>query len=88
MGYGVTLLPEAAARWTAPDGQARTGLPTEIAARASLAAATAVTILAVALTLVAVLARMALNRRRLADWETDWLANGPRWTRRPNSDRE
>jgi hypothetical protein len=116
VGYGVALLPEAAARWTAPGGQIRTGLVTvpatakkgstvlvwtdpsgqlvaplprtEIVARSALAGGTAVTILAVILTLVAVLARRTLNRRRLADWEADWLANGPRWTRRPNSDRE
>ena len=116
VGYGVALLPEAAARWTAPDGQERTGLvtvpgtatkgstvlvwtdpsgqlvapllQTEIAARASLAAATAVAVLAVTLTLVSVMVRRALNRHRLADWEADWLATGPHWTSRPNSDRE
>jgi hypothetical protein len=116
VGYGVALLPEAAARWTAPDGQARTGLVTvpgtakvgstvlvwtdpsgqlvaplpraEIAARSTLAAATAVTILAVTLILVAVLVRRALNGHRLANWEADWLATGPHWTSRPNSDRE
>lgn len=34
------------------------------------------------LTLAGVLGRWALNRRRMADWDADWHATGPRWTTR------
>jgi hypothetical protein len=37
---------------------------------------------AIALTLCYVLCRMALDRRRLARWESAWAAVGPRWTSR------
>ena len=30
---------------------------------------------------LAALARWQLNRRRLADWESDWATTGPGWTR-------
>jgi hypothetical protein len=35
--------------------------------------------LALLLTLVGLLIRLALNRRRLADWETEWDTVEPRW---------
>jgi hypothetical protein len=35
-----------------------------------------------ALTLAGVLARRSLNKRRIAAWEADWHATGPRWTTR------
>jgi hypothetical protein len=37
--------------------------------------------LALALALLAYLIHLAVNRRRLAAWETDWAATGPRWSR-------
>lgn len=37
---------------------------------------------AVVLTLAGVLALWALNKRRMADWDADWHATGPRWTTR------
>jgi hypothetical protein len=38
-------------------------------------------VLAVALAIMLVLARRFLDRRRLAGWETAWLAVGPTWSR-------
>jgi len=37
--------------------------------------------LAVFLAALALLARLVLDRRRLAGWEADWLAVGPQWSR-------
>lgn len=56
--------------------------PTQLASRAQLAAAAAAGCLAVALIAAGWLARRSLNRRRLAAWDADWLANGPRWSPR------
>ena len=54
----------------------------QLTGRADLAAGVAVGCLAVVLITAAWLARRALDRRRLAGWDADWLANGPRWTPR------
>jgi hypothetical protein len=108
--YGTAFAPQADARWTAPDGQVRTGLvtvpadatkgstvpiwtdrsgqpvtplrPDQIQTQEVIAAVAAVTLLATLLLLAAWTARQALNRRRMADWDADWLATGPRWTSR------
>ena len=56
--------------------------PTQLAGRAQLAAGAAVGSLAAALIVVGWLVRRSLNRRRLAAWDADWLANGPRWSQR------
>ena len=48
--------------------------------RVLVAASLALTALACALTLAALIGRWRLNRRRLADWTTAWLAVEPRWT--------
>ena len=37
--------------------------------------------LALALALLAILTHLIMNRRRIAAWEADWAATGPRWTR-------
>jgi hypothetical protein len=37
--------------------------------------------LALALGLLALLIHLIVNRRRLAAWEADWAATGPRWSR-------
>lgn len=67
--------------WTGPSGNPVTPLqPGQIPEQGELAAAVAVAVLAVPLLLAAWTARRALNRRRLAAWEADWLATGPRWT--------
>jgi len=54
----------------------------QLSGRAELAAGVAVGCLAAVLITAAWLARRSLDRRRLAAWDADWLANGPRWTRR------
>ena len=56
--------------------------PTQLQGRAQLGAGAAVGSLAVALIVVGWLARSSLYRRRLAAWDADWLANGPRWSSR------
>ena len=48
----------------------------------ALAAGVAVGCLATLLITVAWLARRSLDRRRMAAWDADWLATGPRWTPR------
>ncbi len=54
----------------------------QVAGRVALAEGLAVLVLAVALIVAARLARWALDRRRLAGWDADWLATGPRWSPR------
>ena len=54
----------------------------ELAARAQLARELAVGALAVVLIMAGWLTRRALDRRRLAGWDAEWLANGPRWSPR------
>jgi hypothetical protein len=53
--------------------------------RAWVESDTLLAMLAVAVALAGLirLARRALDRRRLAGWETAWLAVGPRWSRHP-----
>ncbi len=50
--------------------------------RAKLAEGAVAGSLAVALAVVGWLARRSLDRRRLAAWDADWLAHGPRWSPR------
>ncbi len=54
----------------------------QAAGRAELSRALAVVALAVTLILVGWLGRWALDRHRLAAWDADWLATGPRWSQR------
>ncbi|MBV9094900.1 MAG: hypothetical protein JO132_13675 [Streptosporangiaceae bacterium] len=54
----------------------------QVAACADMAETAAVTGLAVAAIIVGWAARRALDRRRMAAWDADWLATGPRWTPR------
>ncbi len=54
--------------------------PPEIAERADLAGTVAVAALLVALIVAAALTRWGLDRRRLAAWDAEWLAMGPRWS--------
>jgi hypothetical protein len=54
----------------------------QVAGRAQLSEVLAVACLAVALIATGGLVRWALNRRRLAAWDADWLANGPHWSPR------
>jgi hypothetical protein len=54
----------------------------QVASRAGLSEVLAVAGLAVVLIVVGRLVHVVLNRRRLAAWDADWLANGPRWSPR------
>jgi len=70
--------------WTTADGQltahpmadSQVGQLTELGAAAGAAAA------ATALAVAGVLARWSLDKRRMAAWDEDWQATGPRWTTR------
>jgi len=70
--------------WTNQAGQL-TAPPldaSQVASRAQLSEVLAVAGLAVVLIAVGGLVHWALNRRRLAAWDADWLATGPRWSQR------
>ena len=54
----------------------------QVTGRAELARVRAVTALAVVLIFVGWAARWALDRRRLAAWDAEWLSAGPRWSSR------
>jgi hypothetical protein len=54
----------------------------QVASRAGLGEVLAVSGLAVALITIGGLVHWALVRRRLAAWDADWLATGPRWSPR------
>jgi hypothetical protein len=54
----------------------------QIAGRAHLSETLAVAVLAIMLITVGWLGRWTLDKRRLAAWDADWLATGPRWTSR------
>jgi nucleoside recognition membrane protein YjiH len=54
--------------------------PVQVTGQAIYVAAIAATATFSALLCVGVLARRALFRRRLAAWEAEWQAVGPRWT--------
>lgn len=84
------------ARWTAPDGQARTGwIPVsrsgsltgsplqrrQLQERMVLAETLTATVLGLMCFLVGGAGRFLLSRRRLADWDRAWRAVGPQWTR-------
>ncbi len=64
-------------------GQVQLPPPTAGQVRGRVISATAIALGAIAVVLAAAawLARLVLNRRRLAGWETAWLAVGPRWSR-------
>ena len=54
----------------------------QVTGRAAIARVLAVTALGVVLIIVGWTARWALDRRRLAAWEAEWLGSGPRWSPR------
>ena len=54
----------------------------QMTGRAQLAAGVAVGSLAAVLATAGWLVRRSLDRRRLSGWDTEWLANGPRWSPR------
>ena len=70
--------------WTTHDGRL-TSPPlnnSQVGSLTVLGGATGVAALALMLICAGLLARWSLNRRRLAGWDTDWQATGPRWTTR------
>ena len=54
----------------------------QLATRAQLAEEVTVGVLAITLAVIGWLVRRSLDRRRMAAWDADWLATGPRWTPR------
>ena len=54
----------------------------QLATRAQLAEELTVGVLVITLTVIGWLARRSLDRSRMAAWDADWLATGPRWTSR------
>lgn len=56
--------------------------PVQLTSRAQMTAAAAAGSLAITLITVGWLTRGSLDRRRLAAWDADWLANGPQWSPR------
>ena len=70
--------------YTTPDGHLTTAPlgETQVASLTDLAAVAGVAGFAVVVALAGVLARWWLTRRRMAAWDADWRATGPRWTTR------
>ena len=70
--------------WTDRNGDFTTAplLDSQVADETPFGEALGVTAAAVVLTVVGVLARRSLNKRRMAAWDADWQATGPRWTTR------
>jgi hypothetical protein len=68
------------------DGTGRLATPPltrdQVTGRIQFLAGAAVSGLATLLAVVGWLAHRSLNRRRLAGWDADWLATGPRWSPR------
>lgn len=70
--------------WSTDDGQL-TDPPlqdSQVTCQAYLAGASGVAVLAALLALIGLLARRALDRRRMSAWDAEWRATGPRWTTR------
>jgi hypothetical protein len=70
--------------WTTRDGQL-TNPPLEdsqVAGQAILAEVLSVIALGILLIVIGAVAHRALDKRRMAAWDADWRATGPRWTTR------
>jgi hypothetical protein len=70
--------------WTTRDGQL-TNPPlqdSQVAEQADLGEIAGVLALAIVLAVTGLLARRALDKRRMTAWETDWRTTEPRWTTR------
>jgi len=74
----------AAGRWTAAAAGTGTGAPHQGGATgaAVLTAVMTLAVMALALLTVHRLVKRFLDWRRIAAWEADWRATGPRWTGR------
>jgi hypothetical protein len=70
--------------WVNHDGQL-TNPPlkdSQVAGQSAFAAVLSVIALGVVLIIIGALARRALDRHRMAAWDAEWRATGPRWTTR------
>jgi hypothetical protein len=69
--------------WTNQDGQpADSPLQnSQVAGQTDIAEAFGVVVLAATLIVIGLLVRRVLDRHRMAAWDRDWLATGPRWNR-------
>lgn len=70
--------------WTTRDGQL-TSQPigeSQVASLADLGEMAGAAAVALLLAIVGFLARRSLDKRRMAAWDADWQATGPRWTTR------
>jgi hypothetical protein len=108
---GQQFLPQAQARWTAPNGQVVTHevpvppdtvvgakltvwsdltgdsttaplLDSQVAGQTMIGQALGVVVSVSVLTVAGGAALWTLNKRRMAAWDADWRATGPRWTTR------
>lgn len=70
--------------WTDRSGGQTTAplADSQVAEQADLGKMAGVIGTAAVVTVAGALARWRLNRRRMAAWDTDWHATGPRWTTR------
>jgi predicted small integral membrane protein len=70
--------------WTTRDGQLvpHPMTASQVTSLAELGEATGAAAAAVLLSVVGAMSHWSLSRRRLADWDADWRATGPRWTTR------
>lgn len=70
--------------WVSRDGRL-SGQPlqdSQVTGQACLAGSLSVVALAILLAVTGVLGRRALDKRRMAAWDAEWRASGPRWTTR------
>jgi hypothetical protein len=79
-----TVVGEKLHLWTDRTGDVATAPLTDsqVAGQTAIGEGLGVIASVVALILAGGLARWALNKRRMAAWEADWHATGPRWTTR------
>ena len=76
-GGTVTVWVNQAGQLTGPPLQ-----PEQVQGRVVLVEGAAMTAFAGAFIVIAWVIRRALDKRRMAAWEAEWLANGPRWSSR------
>jgi len=75
-GYRVSVWVDAAGRLTGPPLR-----PSQVRGQAVLATILVPVVLGEVLLFIGQVVHYLLGRRRLAAWEADWRATGPRWTR-------
>jgi hypothetical protein len=70
--------------WITRDGQPSDPplLDSQISAQVLLAEISSVLVAALAMIVTGAVARRALDKRRMAAWDAEWRATGPRWTTR------